>query len=136
MQKLLIIGNLCNDPQLRTTQNGKNVCTFTVAVNRRKGDETDFFRVTAWEQLGENCQRYLAKGHKVAVVGSVSVNSYTTQNGEHRASLEVSASEVEFLSSKNEGQQNGEYAQQMVHKSAPTDVPVGYEEVTDDDLPF
>lgn len=136
MNKLIITGNLTRDPELRTTQNGKNVCTFTVAVNLRKGDETDYFRVTAWDQLGDNCQRYLAKGRKVAVVGSVSVNSYTTQNGEHRASLEVSASEVEFLSSKNEGQQNGEYAPQTVHKEAPANVPVGYEEVTDDDLPF
>lgn len=136
MNKLIIVGNLTRDPELRTTQNGKNVCTFTVAVNRRKGDEADFFRVTAWDQLGDNCQRYLAKGRKVAVVGSVSVNSYTTQNGEHRASLEVSASEVEFLSSKNEGQQNGEYATQTVREAAPTNVPVGYEEVTDDDLPF
>lgn len=136
MNKLIITGNLTRDPELRTTQNGKNVCTFTVAVNRRKGDEADYFRVTAWDQLGDNCQRYLAKGRKVAVVGSVSVNSYTTQNGEHRASLDVSASEVEFLSSKNEGQQNGEYAPQTVRESAPTNVPVGYEEVTDDDLPF
>lgn len=136
MNKLIITGNLTRDPELRTTQNGKNVCTFTVAVNRRKGDEADYFRVTAWDQLGDNCQRYLAKGRKVAVVGSVSVNSYTMQNGEHRASLEVSASEVEFLSSRNEGQQNGEYAPQTVHKEAPTNVPVGYEEVTDDDLPF
>ena len=136
MNKLIIVGNLTRDPELRTTQNGKNVCTFTVAVNRRKGEEVDYFRVTAWDQLGDNCQRYLAKGRKVAVVGSVSVNSYTTQNGEHRASLEVSASEVEFLSSKNEGQQNGEYAPQTERKAAPTDVPVGYEEVTDDDLPF
>lgn len=136
MNKLLITGNLTRDPELRTTQNGKNVCTFTVAVNRRKGDEADYFRVTAWDQLGDNCQRYLAKGRKVAVVGSVSVNSYTTQNGEHRASLEVSASEVEFLSSKNECQHNGEYAPQTVREAVPTNVPVGYEEVTDDDLPF
>lgn len=136
MNKLIIVGNLTRDPELRTTQNGKNVCTFTVAVNRRKGDEADFFRVSAWDQLGDNCQRYLAKGRKVAVIGSVSVNSYTTQNGEHRASLEVSASEVEFLSSKNEGQQNGENAPQTVHKAAPANVPVGYEEVTDDDFPF
>ena len=136
MNKLTIIGNLTRDPELRTTQNGKNVCTFTVAVNRRKGEEADYFRVSAWEQLGDNCQRYLAKGRKVAVEGSVSVNSYTTQNGEHRASLEVFARDVEFLSSKNEGQQNGEYAPQMGHEAAPTGVPVGYEEVTDDDLPF
>ena len=136
MNKLIIVGNLTRDPELRTTQNGKNVCTFTVAVNRRKGEEADYFRVSAWEQLGDNCQRYLAKGRKVAVEGSVSVNSYTTQNGDHRASLEVFARDVEFLSSKNEGQQNGEYAPQTVHKEASANVPVGYEEVTDDDLPF
>lgn len=105
MNKVYIIGNLTRDPELRTTQSGKYVCTFTVAVNRRqKGDAqaADFFRVSAWNQLGENCQRFLAKGRKVAVVGSVSVNAYTTQNGENRASLEVFAQDVEFLSPNTE----------------------------------
>jgi len=130
MNKLTIIGNLCKDPETRTTQSGKTVCTFTVAVNRRGGQqEADYFRVSAWEKLGESCQNYLAKGRKVAVVGSVSVNAYTTQNGENRASLEVFAQEVEFLSPKAETQQNASSAQ----KSA---VPQGYTEVTDDDLPF
>lgn len=132
MNKLTIIGNLTRDPELRTTQNGKNVCTFTVAVNRRKGDEADFFRVTAWDQLGDNCQRYLAKGRKVAVVGSVSVNSYTTQNGENRASLEVTARDVEFLSPRDDTAAAPE-------KPAPAPAAVlanGYMEVADDDLPF
>ena len=105
MNKVYIIGNLTRDPELRTTQSGKNVCTFTVAVNRRqKGDAqaADFFRVSAWNQLGENCQRFLAKGRKVCVVGPVSVNAYTTQNGENRASLEVFAQDVEFLSPNTE----------------------------------
>ena len=92
---------------------GKSVCNFTVAANRKKKiegqPEADFFRVSAWDQLGENCGKYLAKGRKVAVVGSVSVRTYDTQSGEHRASMEVQAQEVEFLSSRNDNidQQSG-----------------------------
>ena len=75
MNKLTIIGNLTRDPESRTTPNGNNVCTFTVAVNRRRSQnsnqpEADFFRVSVFGVVGENCQRYLAKGRKVAVVGS------------------------------------------------------------------
>jgi len=105
MNKLTIIGNLVRDPELRTTQSGVNVCTFTVAVNRRqKGDSqaADFFRVNAWRQLGDNCQKFLTKGRKVAVVGPVSINLYTTQNGETRANMEVTADDVEFLSPRAE----------------------------------
>lgn len=106
MNKLTIIGNLTGDPELRTTPAGKSVCNFTVAVNRRNKiegqPEADFFRVSAWNQLGENCGKYLAKGRKVAVVGPVSVRSYETQNGKHGASLELMAQEVEFLSARND----------------------------------
>lgn len=100
MNRLTIIGNLTREPETRTTQSGKNVCTFIVAVNRQN-DGADYFRVSAWGQLGEICQKYLGKGRKVAVVGSVSVNSYTTQAGEARASLEVMAQDVEFLTPKS-----------------------------------
>ena len=106
MNRLTIIGNLVNAPELRTTTSGKSVCTFTVAVNRRKKvegqPEADFFRVSAWEQRGEVCAKYLAKGKKVAVIGAVSVRTYQTQSGEHRASMEVLADEVEFLSGRQE----------------------------------
>lgn len=106
MNKLTIIGNLTGDPESRTTSGGVNVTTFTVAVNRRnKKDgqsEADFFRVSAWRQLGENCLKFLAKGRKVAVVGPVSVHTYTGNDGNTRASLEVNADEVEFLSPKSE----------------------------------
>lgn len=104
MNRLFITGNLTRDPELRTTQSGKNVCTFTVAVNRRgQQQEADYFRVSAWDKLGENCNQFLAKGRKVAVVGSVSVHTYTTQNGETRADLSVVAQEVEFLTPRAEG---------------------------------
>lgn len=106
MNKLTIIGNLTKDPEMRTTPAGKTVCTFSVAVNRRKKVEgqpdADFFRVSAWDALGENCGKYLVKGKKVAVIGSVSVHAYTGQDGKPGASLEVIANEVEFLSSRND----------------------------------
>ena len=97
MNKLTIIGNLTADPELRTTQDGKSVCSFTVAVNRRKNDEADFFRVTAWEERGEICKKYLEKGKKCCVIGPVTVRTYQANDGSTRASLEVTAQEVEFL---------------------------------------
>ena len=107
MNKLTIIGNLCQNPELRTTSQGISVCTFTVAVNRRNAKEgqpdADFFRVTAWRQLGENCSKYLAKGRKVCVVGGVSVSTYTGNDGATKANLEVTAEDVEFLSPKDQG---------------------------------
>ena len=101
MNKLFIIGNLTADPESRTTKDGKLVCTFTVAVNRRP-EGTDYFRVNAWSGLGDNCMKYLAKGRKVAVTGSVSVNTYSTKEGQMRASMDVHADGVEFLSPKAE----------------------------------
>ena len=108
MNKLFITGNLTKNPELRTTSAGKDVCTFTVAVNRRKTGnnqqpEADFFRVSAWDGLAKSCGQFLAKGRKVAVVGSVSVHTFQTQTGETKAQLEVNASDVEFLSPKGDG---------------------------------
>lgn len=110
MNSLHIIGNLTRDPETRTTPSGSTVCSFTVAVNRRQKvqgqPEADFFRVSAWNKLGENCQKYLAKGRKVSVVGSVTVHAYSMQDGKPGASLEVMANDVEFLSSKGEAESN------------------------------
>ena len=79
MNKIILIGNLTRDPELKTTPQGISVCDFTIAVNRRNrnqqaqdGNDADFFRITAWRQLGENCARYLAKGRKVYVSGPLS----------------------------------------------------------------
>lgn len=107
MNKLIIIGNLTRDPEYASTNSGKSVCNFTVAVNKRtRSDhpEADYFRVTAWEQLGDNCARYLARGKKVCVIGAVSARAYIANNGETLASLEVTAQEVKFLSPAREAQ--------------------------------
>ena len=106
MNKLTIIGNLTRDPEMRMTQTGKSVCEFSVAANRRKKVEgqpdADFFRVSAWGELGENCGKYLVKGKKVCVIGPVSLNTYTKSDGTPGASMEVTATEVEFISPKDE----------------------------------
>lgn len=82
------------------------MCTFTVAVNRKKKEgqnpEADFFKVTAWRERGETCAKYLAKGKKVAVIGPVSVSTYPRNDGTTGVSLDVTADEVEFLSSRND----------------------------------
>ena len=171
MNKLTIIGNLTADPELRTLPSGVSVCTFTVAVTRRvssnKEDrQTDFFRVAAWRQLGENCSRYLAKGKKVCVIGEVSARAFEGKDGALRASLEVTADEVEFLSPRESaGSGQGGYPQQN-QQGAPAygerrqqsqgqgwnmetagpsdnlngtafgDVAGGFTEITDSDLPF
>lgn len=129
MNRLTIIGNLTRDPETRTTQSGKTVCTFTVAVNRRGSgqQEADFFRVSAWNALGENCGKYLTKGKKVAVVGSVSVETFeSNKDGKTYAILQVMASEVEFLSTAGTAQE----------APANTDEQTGFSKVESDDLPF
>lgn len=126
MNSIIIIGNLTNDPEHRTTASGKEVTTFTVAVNRRGKDakDADFFRVSVWGEMGNTCAKYLAKGRKVGVSGSVSVSAYKDRNGEARANLEVFAQSVEFLSPKAEEP-----------KPAPKAEPE-YLDVKDGELPF
>ena len=140
MNKVFIVGNLTRDPELRTVRDGISVCSFTVAVNRhiRNAEagqpEADFFRVTAWRGLGENCSRYLAKGRKVAVTGSVSVSTYTGNDGTTRATLEVTADDVEFLSPRGEG---GEVPATPRPQAAPVAPQSnGFVQVDDDELPF
>lgn len=137
MNKLTIIGNLTRDPELRTTQSGLAVCSFTVAVNRRRKaegqPEADYFRVTAWREPGENCQRYLAKGRKVAVLGPVAVSTYTANDGSTRATLEVTADEVEFLTPREDASYPAHSAPKP---AAPAQPDPGFEEVKDDDIPF
>ena len=133
MNRLTIIGNLTRDPESRTTNDGTYVCNFTVAVNRRKTNnnqqpEADFFKGAAWRQLGENCQKYLAKGRKAAVTGSADVYAWLSRNGDPRAQIEITADDVEFLSPRSQGDQPEE---------APPAAPEGgYVEVTDEEDPF
>jgi len=136
VNKLTIIGNLTRDPESHTTNDGKEVCNFSVAVNRRKKiqgqPEADFFRVAVWGAKAKPCQDYLTKGRKVAVVGSVSVSTYTAQDGSTRANLEVFADDVEFLTPA--GQNGSEQVAQ--EPAAPQEQTGGFTAVETDELPF
>ena len=125
MNQLVIIGNVGSDPVTRMTKDGIQVTSFNVAVNN-KDKSTTWFRCTAWRGLAEVCDKYLKKGMKTAVVGSVSLNTYKGNDGQNRASLEVNADSVEFLSPRDEQR----------HETA--DERAGFVEVTDPDseLPF
>lgn len=132
MNRITLIGNLTSDPMSHTTNDGKEVCNFSIAVNRKKKvpnqPEADFFRVAAWGGLAGPCQKFLAKGKKVCVVGSISVSTYQAQDGSTRANMEVFANEVEFLGSKNDAVQE-ETAEAPAAAPVPTPVDT-------DELPF
>ena len=140
MNKAFLTGNLTKDPELRTTQSGDAVCTFTIAVNRKHKNrakagqsEADYFHITAWRQLGENSAKWLIKGKKVTVVGPVSCRTYQGNDGKTYASMEVTADDIEYLSPANTVP--GE--QKPVQQEAPkTDVQSGFTEVPNEDLPF
>ncbi|MHC1786020.1 MAG: single-stranded DNA-binding protein [Christensenellales bacterium] len=147
MNKLMIIGRLTRDPELRSTPSGIPVCHFDIAVNRRKSSsaeagqqpEADFFRVTAWRQLGENCARYLAKGRMASVIGSVSASAYTAKDGTLRASMEISADDVEFLSPRGEAGEGGSVPSAGGYAPSAAPAPSqnsGFVKVDDEELPF
>lgn len=107
MNKVFLIGNLTRDPEMRSTQSGVAVCNFSIAVNRRfkkeNGEqETDFLNVIAWRQLAELCGKYLAKGRKVAVTGSIQTRTYEAKDGSKRTAWDIVADEVEFLTTQNQ----------------------------------
>ena len=129
-----MIGNLAADVESRTTQSGIAQASFRLAVQRRFANqqgqrEADFFQVVCWRGTAEFAARYLAKGRKVAVEGSLQTRSYDAQDGSKRFVTEVIADNVEFCDSKPEGAQKA---------AAPAPVAEGYgfTEVEDDELPF
>lgn len=103
MNRVFMIGNLTKDPELTTTSNDLVNCKFTLAVSRRYGaKETDFFSVICWRAMAENCGKYLRKGSRVGICGSIQNKNYETSDGVKRYSVEIVADEVQFLSTKND----------------------------------
>jgi single-strand DNA-binding protein len=109
-EQTIIVGNLGNDPEMRFTSSGVPVTTFSVAVNRKwtnsdgtPGEETKWFRATAWRKLAETCNQYLSKGRQVMVIGRVAASAFSGQDGSPRASLELTADSVRFLGGGNGG---------------------------------
>ena len=142
MNKVILIGNLANDPEGRTTQSGISQSTFRIAVQRRFANaqgvrEADFLTVVAWRQTADFCNRYLSKGRKVAVEGSIQVRSYDAQDGSKRYVTEIIADSVEALGGREDG------GQPRTRDEGPTPPPAApapamndFTEVDDDELPF
>lgn len=106
MNKVILIGNICKDPEISETNSGVAVCRFSIAVNRRRASEdaeqqTDFFNVTAWRGLADTISRYCKKGNKIAITGQMQIRQYEDREGAKRTSVDVVAEEVEFLSPKS-----------------------------------
>ncbi len=108
MNKVILIGRLVKDPEMRYTQSGKGVCSFVLAVDRRfskEGQQTaDFIPIVAWNKLAEIVGDNLTKGRRISVEGRMQVRNYDAQDGTKRYVTEVIADEVEFLDSKRDGQ--------------------------------
>ena len=97
MNKVLLIGNLTKDPASSKTSSGLTYCRFTIAINNFGDKAPDFIPIVTWEKTAENCARFLKKGSKVGVEGSLHSSSYDS-NGERKFSLDITAQRVEFLS--------------------------------------
>ncbi len=135
MNKVILVGNLTKDPELVTTNSGVSMCRFTVAVQRRftssdGNRETDFIPVVVWRAQADNCYKYLKKGSRAGVSGSIQTRNYEGQDGQKRYVTEVVADEVEFLSTRSA--EEGKDVATTDKKASVED----FEPVDDDDLPF
>ena len=138
MNKVYLIGNLTRDPEMSETPSGVPFCRLGLAVNRpyagSDGERaTDFFNITVWRTHAENCGRYLKKGSIVAVVGSLQNRSYEDKDGNKRTVTDIVASEVEFLSVRNQGEGSSDDTSHAAPRAVERPAP---QQVDDDELPF
>jgi single-strand DNA-binding protein len=138
MNKILVIGNVGNDPEMRYTPSGAAVTTFSLATNRvyttsdgERREETEWFRVSAWGRLAEQCNNYVTKGRKVYAEGRLKSDTWTGNDGQPRVSLEINADRVIFLD------RAGDVAGGATQGPAGADAPPGSGSTEDvDDLPW
>jgi single-strand DNA-binding protein len=137
--KIIVIGYLGRDPELRYTPDGTPVCNFTVATTERKKDKTGemqehttWFRVNLWRRQAEVANQYLSKGKQVYVEGRLSVSEYQDREGNTRTSLEINGSDIQFLGSRGE---EGNVAR-TENSPKPSAQSESLPPITDDDIPF
>ena len=144
--KVILIGNLTADPELKQTPNGVSVCRFNLAINRRFGrageqgqPAVDFFTVVAWRQSAEFVSRYFKKGRPILVCGQIQNRSWTDQAGQKRYSTEIVADEVAFVENKSDSSVGQTYTPDAYGAPSYAQAPAGgnFEEIPgDDSLPF
>ncbi len=141
INKVILVGNLGQDPELRYTQAGTAVATLSVATSRvwkdkdgNKQDETEWHRVIVWAQTAEFCGNYLSKGHKVYVEGRLQTRKWQDQNGNDRYTTEIVANELKSLTPKGGDGGGSGFAGEPPLPDESSMGPVG--EGTGDDVPF
>ena len=128
LNKMTVIGNVGSEPEMRFTQSGKPVTSFSLATNHKytvdgeKREETEWFKVVAWGKLAETCNQYVFKGMSVFVQGRLQLKEWEGQDGEKRSSLEITANEVLFLSR----QENSAPTQDESNDIDPEDIDVPF----------
>ena len=142
INRVVLVGNLTRDPELRHTPSGTAVCKLRIAVNTRmKGqdgqwtDKPNYFDVTVWGNQGESCSQYLAKGRPVAVDGRLDWREWEAQDGTKRQAVEIIADTVQFLGGRQELEGGGQGQPQFVPAGAQADADFG-PAGADDDIPF
>jgi single-strand DNA-binding protein len=140
INRVVLVGNLTRDPELRHTPSGTAVCNLRLAVNTRRKDETgqwvdkpNYFDVTVWGNQGERCAQYLSKGRPVAVDGRLEWREWETPEGNKRQAVDVVADTVQFLGSRSDGDGGGGYIPSDAQATPAGDFPSS---PTDDDIPF
>ena len=146
--RVILVGNLTRDPEIRYTQSGKGVAKFTLAVNNpRNKEETTFVDIVAWDKLGETCNTYLKKGMNTLVEGRLVIRSYDDKDGQKRKATEVVIDNMQMLGSRQDGGASGggEYSGGAAYNSgggsrsaAPTNASSAdaFGDVMDDEIPF
>lgn len=140
--KAILMGRLTKDPELRTTESGLSVCTFSIAVDRQyqaKGEDkkVDFFNIVAWRQTAEFVSKYFAKGRCILVEGEIQNRSYTDKDGNKRYITEIIADRVGFTGEKkSDSPEPSEPKQSGAYQPATGKAETVKLEETDDDYPF
>jgi len=137
--KIIVVGYLGRDPELRYTPDGTPVCNFTIATTERKKDKTGemqehttWFRVNLWRRQAEVANQYLSKGKQVYVEGRLSTNEYQDREGNTRTSLEINGTDIQFLGSRGEEVN----VSRTENSPKPSAQPESLPPITDDDIPF
>lgn len=141
MNKVILVGRLTRDPELRTTQSGVSVCSFTVACDRRyqkQGEErqADFINCIAWRQQADFICKFFTKGMRIALDGSIQTRSWDDNDGNKKYATEVVVDHAEFAQSKNEGSGSFSAPAPAAPFSAPSADIDGFMPVEEEDLPF
>ncbi|MGB7070941.1 MAG: single-stranded DNA-binding protein [Pyrinomonadaceae bacterium] len=146
--KITVVGNLGRDPELRYTPDGKAVCDFSMATNEKRKDKsgelqdvTTWFRITLWARQAENAAKYLKKGSAVYVEGRLRIEEWTDRDGNNRYTLEVQASDMQFLGGRgsddqSESQGAGDFAQPERPSGGAAPAAKAAPAGGDDDIPF